>query len=66
MQNWMIALIVQPLAVVLLIWLCVKIKVVIIKNMKNGWLKDQLLRERWNSAASKSHRRITGGQKSFK
>jgi hypothetical protein len=66
MKNWMIALILQPLAVVFLVWVCVKIKVFIIKHMKNGWLKDQLLRERWNSSASNSHRRITRGQKSFK
>ena len=66
MSNWMIALILQPLGVIFLIWLASVIKIFIMKKMKNGWLKDQLLRERWNSSASKSHRRITGGQKSFK
>lgn len=66
MSNWMIALILQPLAVVCLIWIAAKIKYYIFNNMKNGWLKDQLLRERWNSSASKSHRRITRGQQSFK
>jgi hypothetical protein len=66
MQNWMLALILQPLAVVCLIWIAAKIKSYIYNNMQNGWLKDQLLRERWHSSASKSHWRITRGQKSFK
>lgn len=66
MNNWWLALILQPLGVVFLIWLGSAIKIYIMRNMNNGWLKDQLLRERWESSASKSHRRITGGQKSFK
>lgn len=66
MQNWMIAIVIQPLAVVGLIWLTTKLKLYIFNNMKNGWLKDQLLRERWNSAASQSHRRVTRGQQTFK
>lgn len=66
MQNWMIAIVIQPLAVVGLIWLTTKLKLYIFNNMKNGWLKDQLLRERWNSSASQSHRRVTRGQQTFK
>ena len=55
-----------PLGTIALIWTASVIKLYIIRHMSNGWLKDNLLRERWNSAASNSHRRITGGQDSFK
>lgn len=55
-----------PLGTVFIIWVASIIKLYIIRHMKNGWLKDQLLRERWHSSASESHRRITRGQKSFR
>lgn len=55
-----------PFGVVGFVWLGAQIKVLILRHMKNGWLKDQLLRERWHSAASDTHRRITGGQDSFR
>lgn len=55
-----------PLGAVAIIWLASVIKIQIMRHMKNGWLKDQLLRERWHSSASDSHRRVTRGQKSFR
>jgi hypothetical protein len=55
-----------PLMTAFLVYIGVKIKVLILTKMKDGWLKDQLLRERWNSNASQSHRRLTRGQKSFR
>jgi len=55
-----------PLGAASIVWLGVKIKLLILNYMPNGWIKDQLLRERWHSAASESHRRITRGQKSFR
>jgi hypothetical protein len=49
-----------PLVTVAIVYLGVKIKQVISNKMRDGWLKEQLLRERWNSSASESHRRIFG------
>lgn len=56
----------SPFGVVGIVWLGTQIKLLILRHMKNGWLKDQLLRERWHSSASETHRRITGGQKRFR
>ena len=57
-----IAFAIYPFAIVAIVWFTAKIKVWIVKYMPNGWLKHHLLRERWNSCASDSTRRITGGQ----
>lgn len=51
---------VYPFALLFLIWVCSCIKILIMRKMKDGWLKEQLLRERWQSQSSNSHRRITG------
>ena len=56
----------SPFGIVGIVWLGTQIKLLILRHMKNGWLKDQLLRERWHSSASETHRRITGGQKRFR
>ena len=56
----------SPFGVVGIVWLGAQIKLLILRHMKNGWLKDQLLRERWHSSASETHRRITGGQNRFR
>ena len=66
MQDKIIAICIYPFALICLIWLISCLKLFIIRHMKDGWLKDQLLRERWRSSSSESHRRITGGRKSFK
>ncbi len=60
--HLIVVLILYPFAQAGLIWLAAMIKSVIIRNMKNGWLKDNLLRERWQSSSSNSHRRVTGGK----
>ena len=67
-MSWhnLLGMVLAPLGVVFLVWLSSIIKLLIIRYMRNGWVKDQLLRERWRSSASDSHRRITGGQKSFR
>jgi len=67
-MNWttLVGIALAPLGTVFLIWVASIIKLWIIRNIKNGWLKDQLLRERWHSSASDSHRRVTRGQKSFR
>lgn len=67
-MSWttLVGIALAPLGTVCIIWLASVIKLYIIRNMKNGWLKDNLLRERWNSSASDSHRRITGGQERFR
>ena len=64
MSNWIhfLGMALAPLGLVCLIWLASVIKILIIKHMKNGWLKNQLLRQRWESASSNSHRRITREQ----
>ena len=56
----------SPFGVVGIVWLGTQIKLLILRHMKNGWLKDQLLRERWHSSARETHRRITGGQNRFR
>lgn len=66
MKIQIISLMLYPLAMICTIWFISKIKSFIIRNMKDGWLKDQLLRERWHSISSESHRRVTGGRTSFK
>lgn len=67
MQWWtFVGYALAPFGVVGFVWLGAQIKLLIVRHMKNGWLKDQLLRERWHSAASDTHRRITRGQDSFR
>jgi len=62
----LLGMVFAPFVTVGIVFAAYCIKYLIVHKMKNGWLKDQLLRERWNSAASESHRRVTGGQKSFR
>ena len=66
MKNQLIALAIYPFALICLLWVISCIKLFIIRHMKDGWLKDNLLRERWHSSSSDSHRRVTNGRKSFK
>jgi hypothetical protein len=54
---------IYPFALMGIIWVSSTIKLFIIRNMKDGWLKHHLLVERWNSSASNSNRRIAGGKK---
>ena len=49
MRNQLIALAIYPFALVCAIWVISHIKLFIIRHMRDGWLKDQLLRERWHS-----------------
>ena len=64
-MNWykIISIVLAPLGTVLLIWIASCIKIFIINHMKNGWLKDNLLRERFRSNASESTARVTRGQR---
>lgn len=66
MKTQLMAIAIYPFALICMIWVISCIKLFIIRHMQDGWLKDQLLRERWHSSTSESHRRITGGRKSFK
>lgn len=60
---WALGLILKPLGVlVIFVWFGGGIKWLIVRFMPECWFKRQLLKERWESAASESHRRITGGR----
>jgi hypothetical protein len=52
-----LGLILAPFGTWALISLAFSIKWLIHKRMKDGWLKTQLLKERYESGASKTHRK---------
>lgn len=52
-----LGLILAPIGTWALVSLAFSIKWLIHKHMKDGWLKNQLLKERYNSGASETHRK---------
>lgn len=61
----LLGMLLAPIVTFLIVLLSFYIKVFISIHMEDGWLKTQLLRERWQSAASKSNSRIWGTGQGF-
>lgn len=59
MESWQIGALLAPVgALVIFGVIALSIKWLIASYMPDGWLKTQLLRERWHSKCSRANRRV--------
>lgn len=58
MDAWMIGLLAAPVGALVFGGIALSAKWLIATYMPDGWLQDQLLRERWKSKCSRSNRRV--------
>ena len=57
MEPWLIAVLLKPFGALILFGLiALPIRLAIERWLPAGWLKEQLLRERWHSCASRKPR----------